>query len=161
MKSVGMLILTDRWAVAVGAVVALAAAALFAVGGQMFATDARGVVLLVTPEKVVVFAVLALLVGVATALQTAALRLRLSGRGGASGAMGLVLAFVGASCCTPLLWPALLSMLGVSGVTLLGVNIAIHRWFWLAVAAAVLTLLVGIVQTARAMTAKCRLPSRS
>ncbi|TAM91292.1 hypothetical protein EPN42_04140 [bacterium] len=157
MRAAATLTLADRWAVVVGVSAAVAAVALFVVGGQMIASAGGSVVLLVAPERVGVFALLALLVGVSAALQTAALRLRLAGRGAAPGAAGVILAFVGASCCTPLLWPAALSALGVSGVTLLGVNMAIHRWFWLAVVAAFLTLVAGIWRTARALTSTCNL----
>lgn len=158
MRAAWALALSDRWALIGGITLALLASVFFVVGGQMFATGNGGLVLIATPAKLAVFVVLAVLSGVAASSQIAAMRIRLTGtrRGGAAGAAGILLAFLGASCCTPLIWPAVLSFFGVSGVTLLGINITLHRWFWPAVAFAALSLLFGIATTARAMAVACR-----
>ncbi len=158
MKRVLALTLSDRWALAGGVALALLASAFFVAGGQMFAAGNGGLVLLATPGKLAIFAVLALLSGLAASVQIAAARIRLAGagRGGTAGVVGILLAFLGASCCTPLIWPAALSFFGVSGVTLLGINMTLHRWFLPAVAFAALSLLFGIVTTARAMGVACR-----
>src|ERR1700759_2178550 len=117
------LTLADRWAMLSGIGVALGAVIFFVLGGQMVTGGTSGIVVLATPGKVAIFITLSLLVGLSVALQVATVRIRSAGRGKAAGVMGFAFAFVGASCCTPLIWPAVLSFFGVSGVTLLGINI--------------------------------------
>lgn len=153
MTSVVRVVFTDRKAVVAGLVTALAAAILFVVGGQMLGEGAGGPVLLVTAGKAAIFAVLAVLVGIQMSLQSYALRLRLRRRG--AGAGGFLFAFLGASCCTPLIWPALLSFLGVSGVTLLGINSWLHQWFWLPVLLSAAALGLGLWRTVHALTVPC------
>jgi len=160
LKAALALAFSDRWAMISGAAVALIAGWLFAMSGQMLATgQGGGVVLLATPAKVAIFAGTALLAGVAGVVHTSALRLRLGRSGAGITATGVVFAFLGASCCTPLLWPAALSLLGVSGVTLLGVNAAIHRWFWIPVIGAGLGLTAGTWQALRAIAMPCAVVS--
>ena len=156
MRAALALAFDDRRAVAVGIVAAVGAGVLFATGGQMLAQAGGGVVLLVTPAKAAIFAALALLVGMAGVVQTCAFRLRLARSSGASAVTGVVFAVVGASCCMPLLWPAALSVLGVSGVTLLTFNADLHRWFWIPMALAATALLAGLAQGLRAIAAACR-----
>ena len=161
MIAVLSLALADRSVRLIGLSAAVVAFALFATAGQMVAWADGRLALLVTPDRLVVFVVLAALAGLNGTLQGYALRLRL-GRGGQSaGVTGIILAFVGASCCTPLLWPAVLSLLGVSGVALLGINAALHRWFWIPVSLAGLALLVSTWRTARAIVTPCPLTVRA
>jgi len=153
------LALADRSARLIGLSAAVVAFALFGIAGQMVAWADGRLALLVTPDRLVVFVVLAALAGLNGTLQGYAIRLRL-GRGGQSaGVTGIILAFVGASCCTPLLWPAVLSLLGVSGVALLGINAALHRWFWILVSLAALGLLASIWRAATAIASLCSFPS--
>jgi hypothetical protein len=149
------LALADPWALGSGVVVAFAALGCFVFGGQMISAGSSGLALIATPAKLGIFAALALFVGATVALQVAAMRLRLRSGGGAAGVAGIILAFLGASCCTPLIWPAVLSLFGVSGVTLLGLNVELHQWFWLFVVLAALSLILGIWTTGRAITSFC------
>jgi hypothetical protein len=149
------LALADPWAVGSGGVVAFAALGCFVIGGQMISAGSSGLALLATPAKLAIFAALAVFVGATVALQVAAMRLRLRGGGRAAGVAGVLLAFLSASCCTPLIWPAVLSFFGVSGMTLLGLNVELHQWFWLFVALAALSLIFGIWTTGRAITSFC------
>ena len=121
-----------------------------------FYAGSNGLALLATPGKLAIFAALAFFVGTMVTLQVAAMRLRLRSGGKAAGVAGLLLAFLGASCCTPLIWPAVLSFFGVSGMTLLGVNMELHQSFWLFVLLAALGLVFGIRTTGRAITSSCR-----
>ena len=151
------LALADRSARLIGLSSSVGAVVLFLVAGQMVAWGDGQIVLLVTPDRLAVFVVLAALAGLNSALHAYALRLRLD-RGGQAGSWaGVILAFVGASCCTPLLWPAVLSLLGVSGVALLGINAALHRWFWILVLLAVIALLASTWRAITAITTPCSL----
>lgn len=152
------LIFTDWKSVVIGGVAAVAAAALFTLSGQMITVGPEGPVLLVTPEKALIFAVLAILVGLEATLQSYAWRLRVRRDAAGAGVGGVVLAFLGASCCTPLLWPTLLSMAGVSGVTLLGFNAWLHQWFWIPVTLSAVVLILGFWRTMRAIAAPCPIP---
>lgn len=150
--------LADRRALAAGSAITLATLVLFLGAGQMLAWDDGVPRLLVSPERLALFAGLALLAGLDGALQFAAIQLRLGQPGTPAGALGVLFAVLGATCCTPLVWPAVLSLLGVSGVSLLGLNAALHRGFWPLVSVAAIGLLVGIGLAARVLTAACALP---
>lgn len=154
------LALADRSARLIGLGAAVVACVLFVLTGQMLAWGDGRPVLLVTPDRLAVFVILAALTGLNGALQGYALRLRLDRGGQAASMTGIILAFVGASCCTPLLWPAVLSLLGVSGVALLGLNAALHRWFWIPVSLAALALLASNWRAARAIASPCMLTER-
>jgi len=151
------LALADNWARLIGLSSAIGAFVLFLVAGQMVAWGNGQLVLLVTPDRLAVFIVLAALAGLNGALHAYALRLR-HDRGGQAGSWaGIILASVGASCCTPLLWPAVLSLLGVSGVALLSINAALHRWFWILVSLAAIVLLASTWRALTAITTPCSL----
>lgn len=149
------LVLGEPQTKVIGGVGFILAAALFALTGQMVVWSSAGPSVLATPDRAVAFTVLAGLVGLDVAIQSYALRLRLDRPGGKAGVGALAIAFLGASCCTPLLWPAALSLLGVSGVTLLGLSAALHRWFAVAAGVAALALLGSALQGLRALSAGC------
>ena len=65
------------------------------------------------------------------------------------------------SCCSPVLLPAALALMGVSGTSALYFNLALRRWF---VALAILSLLVlvgAFALAARDLNRTCKLPHRS
>ncbi|MDQ2909583.1 MAG: hypothetical protein M3R39_00935, partial [Actinomycetota bacterium] len=98
--------------------------------------------------------------GVVVPLQAAALRqLRATARARASAGLA-VSSFTGlaaVSCCSPLLVPALVGLLGASGTTALSVNLAVHRWFLPLSLVSIGLLALSAVVAVRGLTRGCRI----
>ena len=80
---------------------------------------------------------------------------------GLSGGMGAVLGIVCLTCCTPLLLPALLSLLGTSGSLILTLNTRLVQWSGPLFLGSLLFCGLTLFLLARNVTAPCVLPQPS
>lgn len=64
------------------------------------------------------------------------------------------------SCCAPLLIPGVLGLAGVSGTSILAINLRLHAWRIPLFAAALVLLSLSFVSGLRGATAGCQLPER-
>ena len=144
------------------ALTATAASALYIVADQTVTIYPDGVLFVdPDPSRWAVIVALALLMGTVFpmhvyAVRQAAWRPR---QGGAS-ILGVLSGIGALSCCSPLILPAALSLAGVSGTTLLSMNMTFFHYFGALAALSLLFLLVALVLTARDVTRVCRLGAR-
>lgn len=149
------------WNMAASAILFPIVAVFYAWAGQVLLFDTRGPSVLVEPDVIVVAAILAALLSVSLPLQVFAVRRALAGaRQTGSTALGLIIGTISMSCCAPVLLPAILSLVGLTGTTILSVNLGVHRYFVpLAVTGTVL-LAYSIVSTSSSIVGDCSVPPR-
>lgn len=151
----------DPFSVALATVVAAGSAVLLAWAGQVAVrSPIGGLYWDLQPSRLAAISAISLGFGVVVPLQAAALRqLRAAAR--ARAAAGLtVSSFTGlaaVSCCSPLLVPALVGVLGASGTTALSINLAVHRWFLPLSLVSIGLLAVSAVLALRGLTRSCRI----
>lgn len=127
--------------------------------GQVLIISGGGMALLVQPDLIGAAVLLALLFGISLPLQVYALRLALGSVQETGGSiLGLLIGGVSMSCCTPVLLPALLSLLGLSGTSILTVNLAVHRYFVPLTLLGALLLLYSVVSTTASLAQTCAVP---
>jgi hypothetical protein len=80
-------------------------------------------------------------------------------RGGSTMLIGSASAIAAISCCSPILVPTVAGLLGVSGSSLIGLNLALHRWFVPVASLAALVIGGSAVLALREFTRECMLPS--
>lgn len=123
----------DPFNIALGIVTAAAAALVLAWAGQIVQTSPIGGVYWdLDPVRLAAIGLISICFGITVPLQVAAFRrMRTNARlrSGAGLAVGSVTGIAAVSCCSPLLLPALLGVVGAGGTTALTVNLAAHRWF--------------------------------
>lgn len=100
--------------------------------------------------------VIALLFGLLLPLQVRAVRLAAaSAAQTGSTVLAVLTGTVSMTCCAPVILPSLLSLLGASGVTILGINNALAR-FWLPLATvSVILLLYALGAAVRSLSIVC------
>ncbi len=149
--------------VALGALSFIALTLLYLWSSQVLIVNAGGISLLVEPSFVVAAIVMSSIFGVLIPLQAYAVRRAkiLTAQTGGT-ALGALLGMTSMSCCAPVLLPSFLSLLGFSGVTILSVNLQVHR-FWLPLATVSTVLLAfSLLSTVRSLEETCRVdPGRS
>jgi hypothetical protein len=126
---------------------------------QVLIISGSGPAVLVEPEVIGAAVLLAVLFAVSLPLQVYALRLALTGLHQTGGTvLGLLVGGVSMSCCTPVLLPAVLSLIGFSGTSILSVNLTVHRYFVpLALLGAIL-LSYSVTSTAASLAGTCAVP---
>lgn len=73
--------------------------------------------------------------------------------------IGALVGTASMSCCAPVIFPSLLSLLGFSGTTILSFNLLVER-YWLPLATASVILLVySLIAVARSLETRCAAPS--
>lgn len=147
--------------IALAVVLWLAVSVLYLWESQVLIVGASGVSLFLQP----VFAAVALLIGLAFGLtipmQIFAYRLAVATAAGLGRPVtGLIVGTASMTCCAPLLLPSLLSLLGFSGTTLLGLNNQLHRYFPVLVTLSVVLLSYSIASVVRSLGAGCDLRDR-
>jgi hypothetical protein len=102
--------------------------------------------------------VIATLFGTLLPMQVEAVRLAAATAFGAGGtAFGALFGTAAMTCCTPVVLPSLLSLVGFSGTSILGINGTLHR-FWLPLATlSAIFLIYALVSVARAVEVECRI----
>lgn len=125
---------------------------------QVIAVGAFGVAILPEIPYMAAAVVLATLFGLTFPLQVYAVRVAVSATAATGGTLlGVLAGTASMSCCAPAVLPALLSLLGVSGTSILGLNGLFHR-FWLPLATlGIIVLSYSLIASIRALEAGCRL----
>ena len=83
-----------------------------------------------------------------------------SARGRGISALAALFSVGALSCCAPLLLPGVLSIIGVSGTTILSLNLRLHQYRLPLLALAVALLIVSLGTGARGVVRACGLPER-
>jgi hypothetical protein len=128
---------------------------------QVLSVGADGVSVLVEPWFIVAALLMSALFGMLVPLQIFSFRrvTTLATEAGGT-AFGAVVGATSMTCCAPVLLPSILSLLGFSGVTILGVNATLGR-FWLPLATLSVILLTAVlVSTIRSLGRACNMDSR-
>jgi hypothetical protein len=154
------LVYSSHWN-ALLALVAFAAMALFYLwSSQVLAISRHGVSFLPQTEFVAAALIMGLLFGLLVPLLVYSVRLAVASaaqRGGT--ALGIIFGTMSMTCCAPVILPAILSLLGFSGTTILGLNQTLNR-FWLPLAVASIILLTySLVSVVQALNLECSLNS--
>lgn len=113
------------------------------------------------PAHLAALAALALLTGLVLPVQVFAARRGAWGvRQAGTGVMGLVAGIGSLTCCSPLLIPAVLALVGFSGTTLLTVNATLYRYFAPLALTGAAFLLLSFAFSVRDITRACALTHR-
>jgi len=124
--------------------------------GQVLIVGRGNLSILLEPDIIIAAAVLAALFAVSLPLQVYALRLALVGTRQTGGTiLGLVVGSLSMSCCAPIILPALLSLIGFSGTTILSVNLTLHRYFVPLALLGAMLLTYSLLSTASSLARTC------
>jgi hypothetical protein len=128
---------------------------------QVLVIGKQSVSVFVEPLFIIAALLMSLLFGVLVPLEIYAFRTAsaLAAQTGGT-ALGALVGVASMTCCAPVLLPSVLSLLGFSGVTILGLNATLNR-FWVPLATlSIILLIYSLVATIRSLEAPCRLGSR-
>lgn len=111
---------------------------------------------LVEPSFIAAALLLAFLFGVTVPMQVYAIRLAAASTKQTGGTvLGAVLGTASMTCCAPVVVPSLLSLLGFSGTTILGINGVLHR-YWLPLATlGIILLAYSFFSVVQGMSREC------
>lgn len=153
------LVYSNRAYLAAAAVLFGAVLLFYLWSAQVLIFSGSGPVVLVEPDLIGAAMLLAVLFAISLPLQVYALRLALSSTRQTGGTiLGLLVGGVSMSCCTPVLLPALLSLIGFSGTSILSVNLAVHRYFVPLTLLGVALLAYSMASTAASLADTCAVP---
>lgn len=128
----------------------------YAWAAQVFTIDRHGISTLFEPDVMVAIVTLASLLAIALPLQFYAFRLHIAGASEtSSNVLGFLLGTASMSCCAPVLLPGVLSLIGVSGATILSINVTVHRYFVPLAALSALLLGYSVISTASSLDQGC------
>jgi hypothetical protein len=138
------------------------AAAFYLWSSQVLVVSQHGVSVLVQVQFITAALILALLFGLVVPLLVYAARLAAVSASQTGGtALGAIFGTVSMTCCAPVILPAILSLLGFSGVTILRLNETVNR-FWIPLATAGIILLIySLVSVVQALNLECSLTGDS
>ncbi len=156
------LVYRKPWNVLLGLTAFVTMAVFYLWSSQVLIISRHGVELLIQPQFVAVGLIMALLFGLLVPVLVYAARLAAASATQTGGtALGAVLGSMSMTCCAPVLLPALLSLLGFSGTTILGLNEALNR-FWLPLATAGIILLIySLVSVVHSLDLVCTINPRA
>jgi hypothetical protein len=128
----------------------------YAWAAQVVILGSGGVSWLIEPDFIAAILILAALIAISLPLQIYAGRLAVIGAEQAgSGLLGVLAGTASMSCCAPVLLPAILSLIGFSGATILSVNLTIHRYFLPLALLGIVFLGYSILSTASSLGRSC------
>jgi hypothetical protein len=135
-------------------------AAFYLWSSQVLVVSRHGVSFLLQMQYVAAALIMALLFGLVVPLMVYAARLAAATASQAGGtALGAIFGMVSMTCCAPVILPAILSLLGFSGTTILGLNETVNR-FWMPLAVAGIILLTySLVSVVQSLDLECSLNS--
>ncbi len=147
---------------ALACVAFLAMAWLLLWSGEVLVFASGSVHLLIEPLIIAPALVIAILFGLLLPMQVFAFRLAAAtARQTGSTALGAALGTASMTCCTPVILPSLLSLLGFSGATILSFNLLVHRW-WLPLAALSIVLLAySLSSVVHSLELECQVQNSS
>ncbi len=125
---------------------------------QVLTFSPHGVSVLFEPLFAGAALVLAALFAILLPVLIYALRLAHASAGATGGTfLGALLGTASMTCCAPVLLPALLSLLGFSGTSILGINGLLNRYFLPLAVASAMFLLYSLVTTVQSLNLECRI----
>jgi hypothetical protein len=127
---------------------------------QVLVVSRHGVSFLVQRQYIAAALIMALLFGLVVPLLVYAARLAVAGASQAGGtALGAIFGTVSMTCCAPVILPAILSLLGFSGTTILRLNLTLNR-FWMPLSVAGIILLTySLVSLVQSLNLECSVDS--
>lgn len=132
----------------------------YAWAAQVLLVGPQGLSLLLEPDVITVIVVLAFVFAVTVPLQVYAARVAAAGARQVGGTiLGVLTGTASMSCCAPVLLPAVLSLIGFSGTTILSVNLTIHRYFVPLAVLGIILLGSSMVSTVSSLGRACLLRS--
>lgn len=125
---------------------------------QVLAFSGHGVSVLVAPTFIAAAAIMALLFGFLLPLEVYAFRLAVSTTTQTGGTvLGAIAGTTSMTCCAPVILPSVLSLLGFSGTSILGINSTLNR-YWVPLATiSVILLTYAIMSVIRSLNLECEL----
>lgn len=145
------------WAIAAPAFGGMAVLLLWS--SQVLSVDGGAVRVLIEPEFMVAALAISVLFALLVPMQVYAARLAaVTARQTGGTVLGALAGTASMSCCAPVIFPSILSVLGFSGTTILSFNLTVAR-YWLPLAtASIILLLFSLVSVARSLELECSLP---
>lgn len=147
------------WPSRAAAVLLFAVVALFyAWAAQVLLLGHGGLSVLVEPDVIAAIGLISALLAVSLPVQLHAFRLAAAGIEQTGGTLlGALTGTASMSCCAPVLLPAVLSLLGFSGTSILSVNLTIHRYFVPLAALSAVLLGYSLISTLSSLSRACML----
>lgn len=145
------------------AVVAFASMALFYLwSSQVLVIGSHGVSVFLETQFVAAALILALLFGLVVPLIVHAARLAAASTSQTGGtAVGAILGTLSMTCCAPVILPAILSLVGFSGTTILRLNQTMNRFWMVLAVAGIIFLSYSLVSVVQSLNLECELSSSS
>ncbi|GAC1468812.1 MAG: hypothetical protein PVSMB7_17240 [Chloroflexota bacterium] len=150
------LVYRNLWNVVLGLIAFVAMAGFYLWSSQVLIIGRHGVTVVMQAQFVAAALIMALLFGLLVPVLVYAARLAAASATQTGGTVfGAVLGTMSMTCCAPILLPALLSLLGFSGTTILGLNETLNR-FWLPLATiSIILLSYSLVSVVRSLELVC------
>ncbi|MGI8825070.1 MAG: hypothetical protein ACR2JC_05390 [Chloroflexota bacterium] len=156
------LVYRSPWNVLLAFAAFVVMAAFYLWSSQVLVIGRNGISILIQTEFVVAALIMALLFGLLVPPLVYAARLAAASAAQTGGtAMGAIFGTVSMSCCAPVILPAILSLAGFSGTTILRWNETLNR-FWLPLATAGIILLTySLISVIHSLNLECSLNNSS
>lgn len=152
------LVYRSGWNKALAVLAFVAMAILYLWSSQVLIFAQGGLSIFAEPRYIAAALIMAALFGLLIPLEVYAFRLAaatVSQTGGT--VLGAIVGTTSMTCCAPVILPSLLSLAGVSGASILGINSTLNR-FWLPLATvSVILLLYSLVSVVQSLNLECEL----
>ena len=150
------LVYRSPWNVLLALVAFVVMAVFYLWSSQVLVVSRHGVSFLLQTQFVAAALIMALLFGLLVPLLVHAARLAAASAAQTGGtALGAIFGTASMTCCAPVILPAILSLLGFSGTTILRLNLMLNR-FWLPLAVAGIILLTySLVSVVQSLDLEC------
>jgi hypothetical protein len=154
------LVYRSPWNVLLALVAFVVVAVFYLWSSQVLVVSRHGVAFLPQTRFVAAALIMALLFGLLVPLIVHAARLAAASASQTGGtALGAIFGTASMTCCAPVILPAVLSLLGFSGTTILRLNETLNR-FWMPLAVAGIILLTySLVSVVQSLNLECSLNS--
>ena len=146
------------WAYMVACAGAVAMALLLVWSSGLLVLYPTGWEVTASPEEWVTLILVSMLFGMLTPLECVAILKARSAAGTVGGLLGAFTGVLSVSCCAPLLIPAVLSFVGVSGTALIAFNLTVRDYLGPLALLSVALMAGSIVLVAHSIAATCDLP---
>ncbi len=156
------LVFRRPWNIALATTAFAAMEVFYLWNSQVLTISPNGLSYLIEPDFLVAGTVIALLFGIEVPLIIRAVSLAAASASQTGGTViGALLGVASMTCCAPVVLPPILSLLGATGTSILGLDTALHR-FWLPLAtASVVCLVYSLVSLVQNINLECRILART
>ncbi|MGH2442530.1 MAG: hypothetical protein ACRDFX_05150 [Chloroflexota bacterium] len=160
MTSIRM-VFRNPWNVLLALVAFTGMAIFYLWSSQVLTFTGRGIELVVQPEFTAAALVMAVLFAALIPLMVYSFRLAVASASQTGGTvLGAVVGTASMTCCAPVLLPSVLSLFGVSGTSLLGINGVLSK-YWLPLATlSIIFLLYSLYSVISGLNLECELSNR-